>query len=482
MHDDLKKDIVVAVKWSSVAEISAKLLTPVVSMVLARLLAPEAFGLVTSLVVIISFAEIFTDAGFQRYLIQHEFGSAADLHRSSDVAFWCNLCLSILLWIIIFIFRKPLATCVGSPNMGTALAVASLSIPLAAFSSIQTALHKRSLDFKTLFHVRVVYVLVPLLVTLPLAFFLKNYWALVIGTLSQNIVNALLLTYWSKWKPRLYFSFRELKEMLSFSLWSFFESISIWLTSYVDVFIVGTMLSQYYLGLYRTSSVLVGQILGLVTSVTTPILFSSLSRLQSDRESFFNLFFKFQKMVAMVAFPIGVILFSYDELVTKILLGEAWMEASFFIGLWGLSSALMIVLSHYCSEIYRALGRPKLSVLAQWLHIIVLWPAVWFSVGYGFHTLCWVRSSVRLEFIAVHLLIVWAVLKISPLKISKNIVPSLFAAVLMFGMTYLLRCVGSSMTVQICSLCVSLLVYVGCVMIFPKERVLLFDLTKMVRR
>ncbi|MCR5496773.1 MAG: lipopolysaccharide biosynthesis protein [Paludibacteraceae bacterium] len=482
MPDDLKQNIVTAAKWSSVAEVAAKLLTPVISMVLARLLAPEAFGVVASLVIIISFAEVFADAGFQKYLIQHEFGSESDLYSSSNVAFWSNLCLSFFLWTLIFLFRDPLAACVGSPDMGTVLAVASLSIPLASFSSIQTALYKRALDFKTLFHARIVYVLVPLLVTLPLALFLKNYWALVIGTLSQNMVNALLLTCWSKWKPRLYFSFRELKEMLSFSLWSLFESISIWLTSYVDVFIVGTMLSQYYLGLYRTSSILVGQVFGLVTSVTTPILFSSLSRLQNNRSVFLDLFYKFQKTVALVAFPIGIILFSYDELVTKVLLGESWMEASFFIGLWGLSSALMIVLSHYCSEIYRALGKPKLSVLAQWLHIIVLWPAVWFSVRYGFHTLCWVRSSVRLEFIVVHLLIVWVVLRISPLKMTRNIVPALFAAALMFGMTYLLRCVGSSVTVQIGSLCVSLLVYVGCVMMFPKERILFFDLAKLVRR
>ncbi|MBR4713564.1 MAG: lipopolysaccharide biosynthesis protein [Paludibacteraceae bacterium] len=480
MPGDLKKDIINAAKWSTVAEVFAKLLTPVVSMVLARLLAPEAFGVVTSLVVIISFAEVFADAGFQKYLIQHEFASESDLHRSSCVAFWCNLCLSVLLWLVIFLFREPLAAYVGSPHLGTTLAVASLSIPLAAFSSIQTALYKRSLDFRTLFNARIVYVLVPLLVTLPLALFLRNYWALVIGTLSQNFVNAFLLTWWSKWKPQLYFSFRELKEMLSFSLWSLFESISIWLTSYVDLFIVGTMLSQYYLGLYRTSSVLVGQIFGLVTSVTTPILFSSLSRLQDDRKAFLDLFSKFQKTVALVAFPIGVVLFSYSGLVTNVLLGEKWLEAAFFIGLWGLSSALMIVLSHYCSEIYRALGTPKLSVLAQWLHIVVLWPAVWISVSYGFHTLCWVRAFVRLEFIPVHLLIMWVVLRISPWKMAGNIFPSLVAAALMLGVAFFLRSEGMSMLGQIASLCVSLLVYIGCVMLFPENRVLLQRFTKLI--
>lgn len=70
---NLNKQIKTATKWSAIAEIAAKLITPITSMVLARLLTPEAFGVVTTLTMIITFAEIFTDAGFQKYLIQHEF-------------------------------------------------------------------------------------------------------------------------------------------------------------------------------------------------------------------------------------------------------------------------------------------------------------------------------------------------------------------------------------------------------------------------
>lgn len=62
-----------ATKWSAITEITAKLVTPVTSMVLARLLTPEAYGIIATLSMIIVFAEIFTDAGFQKYIIQHEF-------------------------------------------------------------------------------------------------------------------------------------------------------------------------------------------------------------------------------------------------------------------------------------------------------------------------------------------------------------------------------------------------------------------------
>lgn len=79
MSDSLNKKIKTATKWSTVGEIAAKLVTPISSMVLARLLTPDAFGVVTTLTMIITFAEIFTDAGFQKYLVQHDGGALEGL-------------------------------------------------------------------------------------------------------------------------------------------------------------------------------------------------------------------------------------------------------------------------------------------------------------------------------------------------------------------------------------------------------------------
>ena len=133
------------------------------------------------------------------------------------------------------------------------MAIASAVLPVTSFSSIQTALYKREFNFKTLFFVRMVGVSVPIFVTVPLAYFLRSYWALIIGTLVLNIVNAVILTSRSKWKPNLFFDIRKLREMLSFSMWTLLEQISIWLTSYMGTFLVGVYLSTYYVGLYKTS-------------------------------------------------------------------------------------------------------------------------------------------------------------------------------------------------------------------------------------
>lgn len=471
---ELNNRVANATKWSAITEIVAKLVTPITSMVLARLLTPEAFGVVATLTMVISFAELFTDAGFQKYLVQHEFKDDKERDEHTNVAFWSNFILSMFLWGIIAVFSKSIATLVGNPGLNHVLIIACVGIPIAAFSSIQMALYRRNLNFKMLFKVRIVSVLIPLFITIPLAYWLRSYWALILGSLTQQIANAVLLTVFSNWKPRLFYSFKALKEMLSFTLWSLFEAISIWLTGYIDIFIVGTTLSAYYLGLYTTSSTVVGQIIGMITAAITPVLFSSLSRLQSDKKEFDNMFYRFQKLVAFVVVPISFLVFCFSDFITEILLGDQWTETAGFIGLWGLTSGVTIVLSHFSSEVFRAKGLPKISVLAQWLHILALWPTVLIAVNYGFTTLYIARCIVRIELIVVNVILMVIFIKMSASRMILNVLPSCIASSAMLLLFLLPRPNGLFMTILY--VLVSLMVYFIVIMLFPSERDVLKNL------
>jgi PST family polysaccharide transporter len=481
MSQELNSKIKNAAKWSTLTEIMAKLITPISSMVLARLLTPDAFGVVATLTMIISFAEIFTDAGFQKYIIQHEFKDDTDRIESINVAFWSNLVMSLMIWASIAIFSNPLAKLVGNPGLGYAIVIACVSIPLEAFSSIQMALYKRDFDFKTLFKVRIVGILIPIVVTIPLAIYFRDFWAILIGTITRDIVNAVLLTYYSKWKPSLFYSWQKFKEMFSFSVWSMVEQVSIWLTNYLDIFIVGVTLSTYYLGIYRTATTTVGQITGLITAATTPVLFSSLSRLQNNRKEFESMFFKFQKWVGLLILPLGVGIFCYKDLVTSILLGNQWKEASGFVGLWGLTSAITILFSHYCSELYRSLGKPKLSVLAQWLHIIVLLPTVYIAARYGYKTLYIARSLVRLELIAVNLVITYKLIKMSPIKMVINVFPEMLGSCGIIMCYYIFHIFSTSLIVNIISVVVATILYFIIVSLFKTEREIIMSNLKRLK-
>ena len=192
--NSLESKVVTATKWSALTEIASKLVSPISTMILARLLTPEAYGAVATTTIIISFAEMLTDAGFQKYIIQHDFTDDDDRDKSINVAFWSNLVMSLIIWGIIIAFRHPIARLVGSPGLETAIAVACAAIPIAAFSSIQSAIYKRNLNFRVPFIVRMIGLGLTFFVTIPLAFWLRNYWALIISSLIHGASAAIIFT------------------------------------------------------------------------------------------------------------------------------------------------------------------------------------------------------------------------------------------------------------------------------------------------
>lgn len=479
-EDNLSKKIVDATKWSSITEIVAKLVSPVTNMILARILVPEAFGVVATVSMITSFAEMFTDAGFQKYLVQHEFKNINEKYKNANVAFWTNFTISIILWSFIVLFSKQLAILVGNPGLANVISIACIQLLITAFTSIQIALYKRNFDFKTLFIVRIISILIPFVITIPLAFAGLSYWSLIIGSLTNHLLNAVILTIKSDWKPRFNYSIKTLKEMLSFSMWSLIEAISIWLTTWIDVFIIGSILNQYYLGLYKTSTTMVNGLMALIKSSVIPVLFSTLSRLQNEDIRFTKMYFKFQRIISIMVFPLGVGIYLYSDLATEIMLGSQWREASGIIGNWALTSSIMTVFGNLCSEVYRAKGKPKLSFLAQILHLMILVPACIISSRYGFWALVYTRSWIRLQFVLVHFILIKYLIDISIIKTIKNVSQTAISTICMGVLGYFLKQLNDGIIWSFVSIFICIIFYSGILLLFPSMRREIFSLIKMV--
>lgn len=472
------KTVFNATKWSSAAEIAAKLISPITNAILARLLVPSAFGAVATINLIITFAELFTDAGFQKYIIQHEFKSVKEQKQSVNVAFWTNFVFSVILWVLIILFRNPLAALVGNESLSNGVAVAGFTLILVAFSSIQTACYKRELDFKTLFYIRVITSVTPLIITIPLAIIFKNYWALVIGSLATKLVEAIILFTRSKWLPKFTYSFKLLKEMISFSSWTILESVSIWLTNYIGIFIVGNLLSDEHLGFYQQSITTVNAYMAIITSAIMPVVFSTLSRFQNDNSKYLEILYNFQKWVALLVIPMSVGVFMYRDLVTDILLGKNWKEASLLVGMWSLTSGFTIVYSHFCSEVYRSKGKPKISLFAQILHLAFLIPTIYFSAQHSFELLAITRSLIRFQGIFVHAILLTSILKISFVKMIKNTLPCIIVSCLMAIVSYLLQLLNQHLIWSVISIFICILFYICVMLCIPSIRNDLILITK----
>ncbi len=478
------KKVVQSTKWSGITELLSRLLGPVTNAILARLLAPEIFGVVATFTVVVSFAEVFTDAGFQKYLVQHEFKSEQDKEKATNVAFWTNFCFSCLIWLVICIFKDEIAVIVGSEGYGNHIMVMSLNIPLVALSSIQLALYRRAFKFKQLLPVRLASGLMPLAVTVPLAAVFHNAWAIVIGNLAKEAVLAVLLTVKSDWKPRLYYSVSKVKEMLGFSAILLLDSVVIWFTAYSDTFIVGQFLDSYFLGIYKTGSTTISVYMNLLYTITAPVLFSALSRLQDNKAECDKMYYSFQRYCAYIIIPMGVGLFVYRDLATSILLGSQWGDAAFILGGYALSLSFSVVTAQYNSDYFRAMGKPSVSLVVQGVHAVIMVAAIAVSAQISFDALCVTKILLRFVYIIISAIAMWAVFKLPIGKIIGNVLAPTVAAGLMAVLGVLLQKVSSGIIWEMVSILICAVFYVAILMLMPKARkdILSLDIVKKLRK
>lgn len=465
--------VVAAAKWSLITEVLAKLITPVTNIILAHILAPTAFGILATIMMVISFAEMLADAGFQKFLVQYEFESEDEKQKNVSVAFISNIVLAIVLWLVIIIWRDELAILVGNEGLGFPLAIMGAMLPLGAFSSIQMAMYRRSFNFKFLLSIRMITIITPLFISIPMALAGFDYWSLIAGLLAAHLFTAIALCVRQEKLISIYFSSTVFRKMFSFSAWSLAEAFSIWLTAWVDTFIISHFLDAYYLGLYKMPTAIVTTIMAIATSSMAPVLFSALSRHQHNQVEFEKTFLTFQRYMALFLVPLGVGMFVYQDFIVEILLGPQWKLAGIVLGSWALSSSLVTAISYLISEAFRAKGMPNISFLAQMAHLFVLIPVIYVCVQYDFTTFVYARSIVRVQMIAVLLYLLAIYVGMNAWLVIRNIKSYIIASAVVGTGSYVLLHLHNSMIWTIFCICISLILYLVVLYLFPTERIIL---------
>ena len=346
-------------------------------------------------------------------------------------------------------------------------------IPLSAFSSVQMALYRRDFNFKFLLNIRLITILTPILISIPMALMGYDYWSLIAGMLGSQLFTALALLKSRKNQIHLFFSSRVFMNMFNYSAWSLAEAFSIWLTAWVDTFIISRFLDAYYLGIYKMPMAIVTTVMAMATASLAPVLFAALSRVQNNQQAFSNTFFTFQRYMALFLVPLGVGLFVFQDFVVQLLLGPQWTLAGIVLGSWALSSAIMTVTANLISEIFRAKGMPNLSFWAQILHLVVLIPVIYICIQYDFSTFVYARSLVRMEMLAASMLLLALFVNMSAFRIISNISVYLITASIVGLIAYsILHLYDAVWWTVVCMLfCVVL--YVAILYVIPSERIII---------
>ena len=447
-----------------------KIMPLITNMILARIFKPEVFGVVTTVTMITSFADLFCEAGFQKRIICKNYQDTEDLNKDADVAFWTNFTISMVLWGMISLFSSELSAFLGKTDISKVIIVACVQLPITSVISIQTALNQREYGFKRIFQAQLFGSVISFVISISLSFWGLSYWAIIIGTISSCVVRAVVLSYKSQWKPRAYYSVKRLKEMFSFSIWVLLETVAVWFSSWTDSFFVGNGLSAHNLGIYRNSQSMVNGLLAVPQYSITNVLLVKLTKDIEDRQKYQQDFLTAQRLLAYALFPMGIGAFVYRDLAVKIVFGAGWEDAEIVVGMWALVSVLRIVFISVTNAVYVSKGIPKIAFYLQIIDIMILIPTCIYGVRMGFEYFVMIRCVARIVAIIPNLYFMNRFCGFSAFEIIKNVILPFFTAGMMGIFATILKSVLSeSILVDFGAIGVCVIVYFLLVFILAKK-------------
>lgn len=407
-----------ALKWSFLSELASKLLQPIVFIVLARLLTPEDFGVMSAALMVVAFSQIFWEAGMGKALIQRQ----TDIQDAANVAFWVNLALAVVIVGLFHIAASPIAlTFFQDARVTTVIQVMTLQVLLGALGSVQTALLQKELSFKKLFWARFAAVGLPGLASIPLAWQGMGYWALVAGTLAGQAAQVIMLWRMSAWRPSWSFPVPLAREMGRFGAWVGLSGLLAWFYAWMDSLVVGMYFGSHDLGLYRTGNQFSAMIFALLFVPITPVLYSHLARMNGDRERIKMAAEKVIQVLILIAVPVAAVIFSLSDSIGAALFGAKWEGIGLVIAVMGLAHGFSWIVSMN-GEFYCAMGKPAYETIIGGVTLLVYLCGYLYSIGFGFEPFLWARFALVLLSLMLHLFIFSSIASLSISKIVKYII------------------------------------------------------------
>lgn len=406
-----------ALKWSFLSEIASKAIQPVIFILLARLLTPEDFGVMSAALMIIGFSQVFWEAGMGKALIQRQ----TDIDDAANAAFWINLGLGSVIVTGLCVIAKPVAwTFFKDERVTLVLQVMTLQVFLGALAAVHTALLQKEMGFKPLFWVRFATVSLPGLASIPLAWNGMGYWALVVGTLVGQLVQVIMLWFMSAWRPRWAFNTRVAKEMGSFGVWVGVSGMLAWFYIWADSLIVGMYLGGYELGLYRTGNQFASMIFSIIFGPIVPVLYSHLARMSLDKIQLARVVENLIRVLAAVAIPIAFIIFSLANPIGSVMFGIRWQGINLVIGVMALMHGYSWI-AGMNGEVYRAMGKPSYESIVNVITLVIYLIIYLISIRQGFQVFVWTRLGLALGAVVMHMLVLRKVLSIAFMPIVSYI-------------------------------------------------------------
>ena len=321
MAEQLRDKVTVGVAWSVAEKLGSMLMQMVVSIVVARLLMPEDFGVLAILTFFTALMAVVVDSGFSQTLIRKTEPTESD-YKS---VFLFNVVTSLVLYAVMTALSPAIAAYYNLPVISKIAPVLFLLLPVNALTVIQNTIFARQFRFATLSRINFASATIAGVTAITMAWCGFGVWSLVAQRLAQVTVKAVLLWWRGDWRCKGRFDFSALRAMSGFSFRLMGTDIISYLYNNIAQLFIGKMHSATTLGYYNQAQKLKELPVTSVVQSFQSVTYPALANVKGDKQKFADSYLRVLAITAAVIAPVMVGMVAVADDMFMLMLGQRWM-------------------------------------------------------------------------------------------------------------------------------------------------------------
>ncbi|MEM7452742.1 MAG: lipopolysaccharide biosynthesis protein [Planctomycetota bacterium] len=370
----LKERTLNSLGWTILERIGVRTVTFGVQILLARILLPEEFGIVSTVAIILIIARVLTEGGLGSAIIQNQKVERIDI----STVFFLNLLISCVVFVGLTAMSPWFADFFEKPELRNVLPVLAVGIVIAAFGQIQVQMLNKNMEFKRLLKISLPSTILSGIAGIGMALAGFGVWALVGLRLVQNFV--FTVTVWMfcnpEWRPRFEFSFGSVRKLAGFGFARLFTNLTFQTTRNLYGLVIAKAYGMSDLAFYNRAQSFQKQPVTAIVSSLNRVMFPVFSEIQHDNARMRTALRKGIPAIVFIVIPAMVLLMTVAEPLIQVLLTEKWIESVPYLQICPLLGICYCVNSIKMNVI-TGKGNPKLifalGVIRPGLQLLVLW-------------------------------------------------------------------------------------------------------------
>lgn len=357
--------------WKFGERFLAQIVSFVVSIVLARMLMPEDYGVISLILVFITFADVFVTSGFSTSLIQKKDADETDF----STIFFCSFAVSIVIYVILFFAAPLIADFYSIPILAPILRVFSLRIPISSYNSIQHAYVSRNMLFKKFFFSTLFGTMLSGALGVLAAYNGLGAWALIIQYMTNTIVDTIILRFTIQWRIKFEFSKKSAISLMKYGWKILAADLSGTFFEQLRSLIIGKVYSSSDLAFFNRGKSFSSLIMDNISTAMMSVLFPDLSNKVDDIRQFKNTLRRAISVMSFVIFPLigGLVVVAHP--LTVVLLTDKWVLSVPYIQLLSIAAGISLI-GNISLQSIKAIGRSdvvlKLEFIKKPVYLILL--------------------------------------------------------------------------------------------------------------